>query len=147
MSNILHPYCGWLVELIFTLQETLTQPPQSSTSAGQVTSLTAQTGLTSQDQEIVDVTRDTEQDGLDEGGPVASGVGSTSTGGEGQTSVIQQLFGSEVETLIECRCGWSTTARRTELLFSLFYQNNNSGDKFKVTPCCELSYTSILHWE
>ena len=40
-----------------------------------------------------------------------------------QTSVIQQLFGSEVETLIECRCGWSTTTKRTELLFSLFYQH------------------------
>ena len=41
-----------------------------------------------------------------------------------QVSVIRQLFGSEVETLIECRCGWSTTKRLTELLFSLFYQQN-----------------------
>ena len=46
---------------------------------------------------------------------------------EQQPSVIHQLFGSEVETLIECRCGWSTMTKRTELLFSLFYQQG-TGD-------------------
>ena len=121
-----------LLVVNFIMQETQTQSPPSPTSAGQASSLTAQTGLTSQDQETADITQGTEQDGLDEGGPVASGAGSTSTGGEGQRSVIQRLFGSEVETMIECRCGWSTTARRTELLFSLFYQNSNSGDKFNL---------------
>ena len=72
--------------------------------------------------------------------PVAEEVATTAAVGEDESSsspaappveqppsVIHQLFGSEVETLIECRCGWSTTTKRTELLFSLFYQPN-TGD-------------------
>ena len=50
---------------------------------------------------------------------------------EQDPSVIRQLFGSEVETLIECRCGWSTTTKRTELLFSLFYQPT-TGDRVEI---------------
>ena len=71
--------------------------------------------------------------------PVAEEVAAAVVGEDGSSSspapprveqppsVIHQLFGSEVETLIECRCGWSTTTKRTELLFSLFYQSN-TGD-------------------
>ena len=39
-------------------------------------------------------------------------------------SIIQQLFGSTVESLVRCRCGWSTVTQRVELLFSLSYPHN-----------------------
>ena len=48
-------------------------------------------------------------------------------GGEGSVSVIQKLFGSAIETLVTCRCGWSTVTQRVELLFSLCYPHNSGG--------------------
>lgn len=50
--------------------------------------------------------------------------------GEGneRVSVVQQLFGSEVETVSVCRCEWSSTRRSTELLFSLLYPHNVPGE-------------------
>ena len=53
---------------------------------------------------------------------------SSSAGAEGEgekESVIQRLFGSTMETVVTCRCGWSTVTPRTELLFSLCYPHNN----------------------
>ena len=44
---------------------------------------------------------------------------------EQKGSVIQQLFGSSMETVVKCRCGWSTATQRMELLFSLCYPHNN----------------------
>ena len=44
---------------------------------------------------------------------------------EQEGSVIQQLFGSSMETVVKCRCGWSTVTQRIELLFSLCYPHNN----------------------
>ena len=60
-------------------------------------------------------------------------------------SVIHQLFGSEVETLIECRCGWSTTTKRTELLFSLFYQPN-TGDVYVHVYTGNRGYKDSCAW-
>lgn len=39
-------------------------------------------------------------------------------------SIVQGLFGSNVETAVTCRCGWSTVTQRAELLFSLCYPHN-----------------------
>lgn len=46
-------------------------------------------------------------------------------GEEGKWSIIQRLFGSTMETVVKCRCGWSTVTQRMELLFSLCYPHNN----------------------
>ena len=43
-----------------------------------------------------------------------------------EVSTVQRLFGSEVETVSVCRCGWSSTRRSTELLFSLLYPHSAS---------------------
>lgn len=66
-------------------------------------------------------------DAEDEGWlPRISKEGALGGGGEVEDpSVIQGLFGSSVETLVKCRCGWSTITRRTELLFSLCYPHNS----------------------
>ncbi len=44
--------------------------------------------------------------------------------GEEEVSIIQKVFGSSVETLVKCRCGWSTVTQRIELLFSLCYPHS-----------------------
>ena len=106
----------------FLSQET--QPQVPSSSSGQASSLPGQTGLTGVDQVAAGAPMEQEANtAVGEDGINSSPV----TQVEQAPSVIHQLFGSEVETLIECRCGWSTTTKRTELLFSLFYQPN-TGD-------------------
>ena len=107
---------------VFCSQET--QPQVPSSSSGQASSLTGQTGLTGVDQVAAGAPMEQEATtAVGEDGNYTS----PATQIEQAPSVIHQLFGSEVETLIECRCGWSTTTKRTELLFSLFYQPN-TGD-------------------
>ena len=56
-----------------------------------------------------------------------------SSSGEGE-SVVQRLFGCEVESVSECRCGWRATRRSTELLFSLSYPHNNPATPLPDTP-------------
>lgn len=41
--------------------------------------------------------------------------------GEGGRSVVEKLFGCAVESVSVCQCGWSSSRRSTELLFSLTY--------------------------
>ena len=65
--------------------------------------------------------------------------------GERKISVIEQLFGSEIVTLIECPCGWSTTTQRTELLFSLIYPHNTGTCSVCVCVCvCKCRY--VVEW-
>lgn len=93
-----------LVELFFHfLQET--QPSQGGIpgSPSSPTTPTSQAGQTS-------ITTQTGQ----------------SSSEEEEESVVQKLFGCKVETVNECRCGWSSTRRSTELLFSLSYPNTNA---------------------
>ena len=70
---------------------------------------------------------------LQETQPVpASPEGQTGSGeGNEGASVMQRLFGSEVETVSVCRCEWSSTRRSTELLFSLLYPHNVPGEGSK----------------
>ena len=108
---------------VFCSQET--QPQVPSSSSGQASSLTGQTGLTGVDQVAAGAPMEQEATtAVGEDGTYSSPVTQVE---QPPPSVVHQLFGSEVETLIECRCGWSTTTKRTELLFSLFYQPN-AGD-------------------
>ena len=48
-------------------------------------------------------------------------------GGESRSSVVERLFGCAVASECVCRCGWSSSRRHTELIFSLTY------------PPCELA--------
>lgn len=59
--------------------------------------------------------------------PEEEGIGYGGEDRKESKSVIQELFGSSVETLVKCRCGWSTMTQRVELLFSLSYPHNNLG--------------------
>ena len=54
-------------------------------------------------------------------------------------SVIEKLFGCEVETESVCRCGWTASRRSTELLFSLTYPPGECG---LVLPSTHISCTS-----
>ena len=49
-----------------------------------------------------------------------------SDSGEVKTSIVERLFGCEVESVSVCRCGWSSSRRHTELLFSLTYPPSES---------------------
>lgn len=44
---------------------------------------------------------------------------------EGAESVVQRLFGAEVESTTECRCGWRSSRKTTEMLFSLTYPSKS----------------------
>ena len=51
-----------------------------------------------------------------------------------QVSVIERLFGSEMETRIECGCGWRSAIKRTELLHSLLYPHKaKSGESLYLS--------------
>ena len=39
----------------------------------------------------------------------------------GRKSVVERLFGCAVESVSVCQCGWRSSRRNTELLFSLTY--------------------------
>lgn len=71
--------------------------------------------------------------------------GSGSGGGEereGEKSVVEKLFGCEVETVSVCRCGWSASRKSTELLFSLSYP---PGEASYMQPL-QLSGAPTLHF-
>ena len=55
------------------------------------------------------------------------GVRDKGSSGEEGDSVIEKLFGCEVETESVCRCGWTASRRSTELLFSLTYPPGECG--------------------
>lgn len=74
--------------------------------------------------------------GGDKGGGSGNGVER-----EGQKSVVEKLFGCEVETMSVCRCGWSASRKSTELLFSLTYP---PGESCQVQPLLQ-SGALILH--
>ena len=61
---------------------------------------------------------------LQETQPVLAGAESEEKREEAST--VERLFGSEVETVSVCRCGWSSTRQSTELLFSLLYPHNTT---------------------
>ncbi|XP_064403711.1 PAN2-PAN3 deadenylation complex catalytic subunit PAN2-like isoform X2 [Halichondria panicea] len=63
-----------------------------------------------------------------------------------QVSVIERLFGSEMETRIECGCGWRSAIKRTELLHSLLYPHKAKSVHSTVSVSSEgsVSFGKIL---
>ena len=77
------------------------------------------------------------------------GEGGGLGGGEGeevQTSVMQRVFGSTMKTEVRCGCGWSTITQRTELLFSLHYPHNSTGDFLLEPPNYSDSCVCMCTW-
>ncbi len=71
--------------------------------------------------------------------PGASGGGAGEEEGE---SVVQRLFGAKMESVSECRCGWRSTRRTTEMLFSLSYPTTTTSRGPPTSPLTAFSESS-----